>query len=67
MPADFVESLFAPNTILWLVGSAMAAAILFGSLNRRRNRLTDSLREYVDENQPAAKKPTSDPERSDPN
>jgi heme exporter protein D len=39
------------TTLLWLAVSLTAAAILFGSVNRRRSRLTESLREHVDRNQ----------------
>lgn len=47
MPAGIGETLVSPTAILWLVVSVMAAAVLFGSINRRRSRLTDSLREFV--------------------
>lgn len=42
------ESLFSPTTLLWLVVSVIAVATLLSSINRRRTRLTESLREYVD-------------------
>ncbi len=46
-----VEALFSPTTMLWLVVSVMAVAILFGSINRRRSRLTETLQDYVDRHQ----------------
>ena len=51
MPVEVSETLFSPTTVLWLVVSATAASLLFGSINRRRSRLTETLREYVDRNQ----------------
>ena len=51
MALDLSETLFSPTTLLWLIVSLAAAAILFGSINRRRSRLTDALRGYVDRNQ----------------
>lgn len=54
MPLDASESLFSTQTLLWLAGSAVAALLLFGSINRRRSRLTETLREYVDQNQEPA-------------
>ncbi len=57
-----VETLFSPTTLLWLIGSAMAVAILLGAINRRRTRLEETLRNYVDRHQQAG-----DSERSDRN
>ncbi len=51
MPVEASEVLFSPTTLLWLVVSVVAAAILFGSINRRRSRLTGTLRDYVDRSQ----------------
>ena len=48
---DASETLFSAQTLLWLAASVIAALLLFGSINRRRSRLTDSLRRYVDKNQ----------------
>jgi beta-lactamase regulating signal transducer with metallopeptidase domain len=58
-----VETLFSPTTLLWLVGAAIAVAILIGSINRRRSRLTETLRDYVDRNQvvPKEHRPDGDP------
>ena len=43
-----VETLFSPLTLLWLIGSALAVAILITAINRRRVRLVQALREHVD-------------------
>jgi beta-lactamase regulating signal transducer with metallopeptidase domain len=51
MPVEASETFFSPVTLLWLVVSAIAAAVLFGAINRRRSHLTRSLRDYVDRNQ----------------
>ena len=58
MSLDASETLFSTQTLLWLAGSAVAAVLLFGSINRRRSRLTDTLREYVDQNQQSTESPT---------
>ena len=54
MSFDASETIFSAQTLLWLAASVIAALLLFGSINRRRNRLTDSLREYVDKNKQRA-------------
>ena len=51
MPADASETLFSAMNILWFVVSVIAATLLVGSIHRRRSRLTQSLRNYVDQNQ----------------
>lgn len=51
MLLDASETLFSATTLLWIVVSLIAAALLIGSINRRRSRLTESLRDYVDQNQ----------------
>ena len=51
MPVEASETLFSPNNPAVVVVSVMAAVLLFGSINRRRSRLTESLRDYVDRNQ----------------
>ncbi len=48
--ADISGSILTPANILWLVAALIAAIFVFGSINRRRQRLTDTLRQYVDEN-----------------
>jgi hypothetical protein len=58
MPLDVSETFFSTQTLLWLAGSAVAALLLFGSINRRRSRLTDTLRGYVNQNQERADSPT---------
>jgi hypothetical protein len=60
MPAEASETLFSPTTWLWLVAVVVSAAVLFGSMNRRRTRLTESLRDYVEQNQPGAKEISND-------
>jgi hypothetical protein len=55
MSLEVNESLFSPTTLLWFVAAVACTAALFGSMNRRRSRLTESLREYVDHNQPKSK------------
>jgi hypothetical protein len=47
MPSEASETLFSPTTWLWLVAAVASAAVLFGSMNRRRTRLTETLRDYV--------------------
>ena len=59
MPLDASETLFSTQTLLWLAGSAAAALLLFGSINRRRSRLTETLREYVDRDHDGSQ-PTGD-------
>ena len=44
-----VETLFSPASLLWLVASVIAVAVLLASVSRRRSRLTESLRDYVDQ------------------
>ena len=56
MPAELSETLFSPTTLLWLVVVGVSVALLFGSMNRRRTRLTQSLRDYVDHSQDGATK-----------
>ena len=50
MIADLSDSILTPANMLWLVAAVIAATLLFGSIKRRRSRLTESLREYVDRN-----------------
>lgn len=51
MPLEASQSLFSSTTLLWLVVSLIAAAVLFGVIHRRSSQLTESLRDYVDRNQ----------------
>jgi hypothetical protein len=61
MLGELSESILAPSTLLWLAGAGTAGVILFGSINRRRSRLTEALRDYVDQNQEGRQSlPTSD-------
>jgi beta-lactamase regulating signal transducer with metallopeptidase domain len=56
MPFATIESLFTASTLLWIVAAVVCAAALFGSMNRRRSRLTESLRDYVDRHKPESTK-----------
>lgn len=69
MLADFVESLFSPVTVLWLFASFVAASIVFGTLHRRRVRLTDSLKTYVERSQngPVKSKSADKNDTTEPN
>ena len=60
MLADVSETLFSTTTLLWLAVAATSAAILFGSMNRRRSQLTESLRDYVGKHPDFRKKTDSD-------
>lgn len=51
---DSSESVFSPQTLLWLIGTVIATALLLAAINRRRTRLTESLREFVDRQQDQA-------------
>jgi beta-lactamase regulating signal transducer with metallopeptidase domain len=51
MIAQASQLLLSPSNLLWLVGSMIAITLVFGALNRRRARLTESLREFVDRTQ----------------
>ena len=50
MIADLSDSILTPANILWLISAVIAATLLFGSINRHRNKLTGSLRDHVDRN-----------------
>lgn len=63
---DASESFFSLQTLLWLAGSAVAAVFLFGSINRRKTRLTDSLRDYVDRQQADRESARPNPEEDTP-
>lgn len=47
MSSELSESFLSPTTLLWLVVVVIAGVLLFGSINRRRIRLTETLRDYV--------------------
>ncbi len=64
MPVEASETLFSPTTLLWLVVSAMAAVVLFGSINRRRSRLTETLRDYVDQKQEGRQAVSNSPDET---
>ena len=63
MPVEASETLFSATTLLWIVVSMMAAILLLGSINRRRARLTESLRDYADQKQ-AGREAVSSPDKS---
>lgn len=60
------ESILSPTLLLWLGGVLIAAVLMLSLMNRRRTNLTDSLREFVDKNNPVAgDSPPSDDDTSD--
>ena len=52
--ATISDAISSPTTLLWALAVLIAATLLFGAINRRRDRLTSSLKEFVDKNQPTA-------------
>ena len=66
MSFDASETLFSAQTLLWLAVSVVAALLLLGSINRRRSRLTDSLRQYVDKNQQGGEVSRPDQDETSP-
>ena len=62
MFAQASETLFSPTMLLWMAASALAALLLIGAAGRRKAKLTESLRDYVDRNQ---REPNSTPGESD--
>jgi hypothetical protein len=62
MIADLSDSILTPAAILWIIAVVIAATLLFGSINRRRSRLTDTLRNYVDRNAIEKRPPTGSAE-----
>lgn len=60
------ESILSPTLLLWLGGVLIAAVLMLSLMNRRRTNLTDSLREFVDQNKPmSGDSPPSDDGTSD--
>ena len=54
MIAQASETIFSPHLLLWLFATALATLWLIGAAGRRRARLTESLRTYVEQQQGAA-------------
>jgi len=50
MSLQFSESFLSPNMLLWMASAVIGAVLLLGLMNRRRTKLTESLREYVNDN-----------------
>jgi len=66
MSVDLSESILSPSVLLWLGCVLIAAILMLSLMNRRRTKLTDSLREFVDKNNPTANdSPSPDDETSD--
>ena len=51
MDALTSETLFSSTVLLWAVASMVAVLLLIAASSRRKAKLTDSLRDYVDRNQ----------------
>jgi hypothetical protein len=66
MIADLSDSILTPANILWLISAVIAATLLFGSINRRRSKLTNTLKAYVDRNATDIRSP-SDGAKNKPN
>lgn len=47
------EPLINSTSLLWLAASVTAALLLFGGMTRRRRRLTDVLRDFVNRARPS--------------
>tara|TARA_R110002073_G_scaffold157241_14_gene312649 strand:- start:22817 stop:23017 length:201 start_codon:yes stop_codon:yes gene_type:complete len=56
MFAEISQIRLSPPVVLWLVFSLIAAMLLFSGLHRRRSRLTDALRSFVQRSQDAGSK-----------
>lgn len=66
MSVDLSESILSPTLLLWLGGVLIAAVLMLSLMNRRRTNLSDSLREFVNQNNPmAGDSPPSDDDTSD--
>ena len=66
MSLEFSESFLSPNMLLWMASVVIGAILLFGLMNRRRTKLRDSLREYVEKNNSIAKTNTAPPDDGTP-
>jgi hypothetical protein len=66
MSVELSESILSPSVLLWLGSVLIAAVLMLGLMNRRRTKLTDSLREFVDKTNPTAgDSPSPDDDASD--
>jgi hypothetical protein len=52
--------------LLWMASVVIGAILLFGLMNRRRTKLGDNLREYVEKNNSIAKTNTDPPDDDTP-
>ena len=50
MSVDLSQSFLSPSMLLWLSSVLVAVFLMLSLMNRRRTKLTDSLREFVDNN-----------------
>lgn len=50
MSVDLSQSFLSPSMLLWLSSVLVAVFLMLSLMNRRRTKLTDSLREFVDKN-----------------
>ena len=62
MSLEFSESFLSPIMLLWMASVVIGAILLFGLMNRRRTKLGDNLREYVEKNNSIAKTNTDPPD-----
>lgn len=60
-----VDSLLTPATLLWVAASVVAVTLLFGSMNQRRAKLTETLKTFVQKTQPEKPDSKSSGENSD--
>ena len=66
MSVDLSGSILSPSLLLWLAGVLLAAILLLSLMNRRRTKLTESLRDFVDQSKtPSGESPPSDNDRSE--
>lgn len=50
MSVDLSQSFLSPSMLLWLSSVLVAVFLMLSLMNRRRTKLTNSLREFVDKN-----------------
>ena len=60
-----VASLLTPANLLWFVASVVAVTLLFGSMNQRRTKLTETLKNFVQKTRPDDPDTESSSENSD--
>ena len=51
MIAQASETFLSPMMLLWIVASGLAVLLLIGVAGRRKTSLTETLRDYVGQNQ----------------